>query len=518
MRQNPGPAPRPAGAGVAAGAAALVLCLILAACGSSGTSGAAGTSGGTASAGTPAGAAVPATIPAGFLSHQGRWFTDSAGRVVLLHGVNMVEKTPPYYPRAKGFGPADAAWLSSQGLDLVRLGVLPTGLMPSPGHITSGYLAHLAATVATLGRHHVEVLLDLHQDGFGPAVGSDGFPAWMTITNGAPNNHAGFPTYYLTDQATQQAFQSLWDNAKGPDGVGLQTDVARMFGALARTFAATPNVIGYDAFNEPWPGTTWQPCLSNPQGCPDLVTSELDPLYAKVDRAIRRYDHRHVLLVEPFVLFNYGTATTTVSLPAGDPASGMSFHQYATGPSGAASVLSNAVAWSARTGGALLDTEWGAIQTGPAITAQADQFDAHLVPWTFWSFDGQMVRHLADPPTPANLVASTVDAVVRPYLQLVAGTPTSVTYGAATAGHPFHASWSTTEPGGRTPPAGTATAIQVPKLDYPGGYRAQVTGGRVTSSPCAPVLTVVAQPGAARVSVQLTGATGGTGVTGRAGC
>jgi len=472
--------------------------LVLTACGSSGSASSTTTTTTTATAAAGTGArgatAPPATSPLPVIpvSHVRRWLTDADGRVVMLHGVNMVEKSSPYYPSAFGFGSADAAWLEGNGLDVVRLGVLGTGLMPTPGRITQGYLDHLSATVATLGRHHISVLLDMHQDGFGPSVGSDGFPAWMTLTGTAVNNHAGFPSYYLTDPATQQAFQSLWDNAKGPNGVGLQTDVADMFGALAKKFARTSNVIGYDVFNEPWPGTTWEPCLTDPHGCPSLVTKELDPLYAKVDRAIRRYDHTHIVFVEPFVLFNYGTATTTVARPDGDPETGMAFHQYASNPADAAQVLRNAVAWSTSTGGALLATEWGATTTGPSITAQAAQFDAELLPWIYWSFDVSMVKNIALPPTGSNVVTSTVDAVVRPYPAVIAGTPESISYDATT--HDFTATWSNREPDGRVAPAGTISSLQMPKLDYPNGYTVSVTGAAVTSAPCSTDLRVATKP------------------------
>ena len=38
------------------------------------------------------------------LSHSGRWITDAQGRVVVLHGTNMVYKLAPYYPSAIRFG------------------------------------------------------------------------------------------------------------------------------------------------------------------------------------------------------------------------------------------------------------------------------------------------------------------------------------------------------------------------------------------------------------------------------
>jgi endoglycosylceramidase len=443
--------------------------------------------------------------PIGDIAHSGRWLTDASGRVVLLHGVNVVAKTVPYYPSAAGFDAADAAWLEENGLRVVRLGVMATGLMPTPGKITQGYIADLAATVRTLEAHHIYVLLDMHQDGYGPKVGSDGFPAWMTLTEGKPNTNDRFPTYYYEDPATQQAFQSLWDNAKGPNGVGLQTDVADMFGALAQAFHSTQNVLGYDVFNEPWPGTTWESCGAGPAGCPNLDSSELDPLYAKVDRAIRSVTRSHTVFVEPFVLFNDGNVQTTVALPGGDPDSGLSFHQYATtAPKAthALDVLKNAITWSSKTGGALLNTEWGDTTTSASITTQADQFDQEMLPWIFWSYCCEVVRTLGSPPAGSNLITSTADALVRPYPLVVAGTPTS--YGYEATDRTFTASWSTTEPDGRRAPAGAISTMVVPQRDYPGGYTVNVTGGQVTSKPCATVLAISTEAGTSSARVTVT--------------
>ncbi|WP_218008913.1 hypothetical protein, partial [Nocardia jiangxiensis] len=45
---------------------------------------------------TPSATATP-TNPE--LGHVGRWITDAEGRVITLHGVNLVYKYPPFYPR-----------------------------------------------------------------------------------------------------------------------------------------------------------------------------------------------------------------------------------------------------------------------------------------------------------------------------------------------------------------------------------------------------------------------------------
>ena len=61
--------------------------------------------------------------------------------------------------------------------------------------------------------------------------------------------------------------------------------------------------------NEPWPGTNWSPCFT---GCPDLETQLLAPFYARMTAAVRAVDPRHPVFVEPFVLFNFGGADTSL--------------------------------------------------------------------------------------------------------------------------------------------------------------------------------------------------------------
>ena len=164
------------------------------------------------------------------LSASGRWLTDAAGRVVMLHGFNEVSKSSPFYPAAFGFGDDDAAFLEGLGFNAVRLGVVMEGLIPAPGEIDDGYVEHIAETVDTLARHHLFVLLDFHQDGFAPLFHGNGLPDWMAITDGLPNPpDATFPLYYVLNPAMQRAFEHLWANDPGPDGIGLQDHYVEAF-------------------------------------------------------------------------------------------------------------------------------------------------------------------------------------------------------------------------------------------------------------------------------------------------
>jgi endoglycosylceramidase len=324
----------------------------------------------------------------------------------------------------------------------------------------------------------------------------------MTVTGTAVNDQdASFPLYYEENPAIQQAFQSFWDDATGPDDAGIQEDYVAMIAAVAAQFAGSPYVLGYDLFNEPWPGTTWSACQNDPAGCPTLDQGELAPVYAKAVAAIRAAGDHHLVFGEPFVLFNFGTSTTSIPVPGSDSNAGMSFHVYPLVSTQAPDVVANAVAWSAATGGAILGTEWGASESSALLTSESLAFDSALVPWLFWSFCCELVPSLGEPPGGTNLVTSTASVLVQPYPLAVAGTPQAMTLDPEARTLSF--TWSTTRAGGGPFAAGTVTTFEAPALTYPDGYAATVTNGTVTSAPCAPLLTVVAAPGASSVSLAM---------------
>ncbi|MHB8342239.1 MAG: cellulase family glycosylhydrolase, partial [Mycobacteriales bacterium] len=475
-----------------------------------------------ASAGAP-GAGGRGTGPApGVLGHQGQWITDPAGRVVIEHGLNVVAKLPPYEPAATGFGPSDAQFLASHGFTAVRLGVILAGVEPAPGAFDEGYLRSIEATVKLLGRYGIKSLLDFHQDQYNELFQGEGFPTWMVQDNSLPVTHAGFPGNYFTSAALNRAYDNFWANSPGPGGVGLQTRYAQAWAHVAAAFRGNAAVLGYDLFNEPWPGTDWASCFP-PAGCPVADQQVLAPFEHLVIRAIHAADPTHLAFYEPWLTFDYG-APTYLGAP-GDAKSGFDFHAYCLAALGApetpptrtgcdalveSRVFANALHQSATSGDALLLSEFGATNDASELHEVIGLADADSVPWLEWAYcacgdptgsgSGEaLVYQPGKPPVGANVNSAELAILDEPYPQAVAGTPEGYSY--AAAGDRFTFRYSTARAGGGTFAPGTTTVIYASPLHYPHGYRVELSGARVVSRADAPELVLLADPGAATVSV-----------------
>jgi endoglycosylceramidase len=462
-----------------------------------------------AAATTPSNVAVAA--PEGPVGHAGKWMVDRHGRVVVLHGLNVPSKTLPAYPSALGFGYADAGLLAASGFNAVRLTVERYALEPAPGKFDDGYLAHMADTVGMLAGHGILSLIDFHQDEYGPVFNDNGFPAWMTMTDGLPNmTQVGFPGQYLANPALNRAFDHLWADDVGPSGRRLQADDATMLAHAARYLAGQDGLLGYEILNEPWPGSQYPTCTVAQVGCPVFDRGPYSAYYHRVIPAVRGADPSRLVFYEPVSTFNQGVPTSMV--PPADPRLGFAFHNYplcsavigAASPSAqapctgadaeeTATVISNAEAHAAATGNALLETEFGANTDTALIAGQLGQFDKAMVPWMFWSYthyiDPYAPNGTLEPPTPANINQTMLQTLARPYPQLVAGTPTSWRFDPATKVFAFEYSPHRAD-GHGTFPAGAETSIAVPAIQYPHGYQVRVTGGSVASAPDAPLLRV----------------------------
>jgi endoglycosylceramidase len=499
------------------------------------------------------------TVP---LSHQGRWITDATGRVVILHGVNMVYKVPPYYPAASGFGDDDAAFLERNGFNTVRLGLIYAGVEPNPGAYDDGYLDQIAATEATLAQHGIFSQLDFHQDMYNERFQGEGWPDWAVQDDGLPATpQSGFPANYVLMPALNHAFDHFWANDPGPGGIGLQDRYAAAFRHVAERFRDRQHTVGYDLMNEPWPGTPYASCFS-PAGCPLFDTGTLAPFYQRVTTQIRQVEGQKLVWEEPNSIFNFGADSSLVDTDPG----GFSFHVYCMpGSIGVPEfntlgcdqldqiVFENADKQSRETGQALMVTEFGATDDLATIGRDVRYAEQRMVSWQYWHYcecldpttAGSGVQAIvvdpSQPPTGSNVKQAKLDLLSEPYPQVVAGTPERFSFDEGS--NRFQLAYSTTAPnganltgiaqpqvsgkgggkhkrkhhrhkrkrrrggGGQSQPTVTAgspqTEIFLGAPRYPNVYDVAIAGGGIASAPGAPVLRVAACPGVKEVTLSV---------------
>ncbi len=427
--------------------------------------------------------------------------------MVQIRGVNEVFKSEPYYPAADDFGPDDVAFLAEHGFTTVRLGVDMLGLQPEPEQVSEEYLDGIATSVDDIVEGGLDVVLDFHQDGFSPKYNGNGWPDWLAIDDGLENpEDATFPLYYVQNPAMQRAWESFWDNREGPGGKGLQDLFALGVTAVAERFRDEPGVLGYELVNEPFPGSDWAPCYS-PEGCPEQEQSKLVPFAEKMLGVIRDAGSEQAMWVEPFVTFNFGQGPTSLVGTERDDL--LAVHSYAVDPTGEEGVVDFAVQASERDDKPVLITEFGASVDPAMLTRLTEGFDRGMLPWMFWAYNENI---MSDREGDASLDrVNDLDgfrALVRPYPQALTGVPEGWTFDAETRA--FELTYGTTDPDGEAYPADLESVVFVPELIYDTGYAVEVTGGEVTSDPCAQELTVLTDDDADQVTVTVTPATDAT--------
>jgi endoglycosylceramidase len=439
--------------------------------------------------------------------------------VVIIHGVQEWGVNGPLagplpfghrIPADLGYGEDDAEFLVAHGFNGMRLSL--SYWEHAPGLFDDGYLDGFRDFVRRLADAGVYSLIDMQQAIYGPRfAGGEGFPDWMTLTDGFPVVDAGYPNSYYVNPAMNRAWDNLWANTAASDGIGLQDHFAAGWKHLAERFAGESGVLGYDLINEPWPGTDWMAC-ANPQGCPPGGFDEtlLTPFYERVVEAIRTADREHPIVYEPNLLYDFGADTHVGRLD--DPLAVFGFHIYCLsgaipgfgdpGPCEVGEELSydNAEAHSQRTGDGLLMGEWGGVSNLEGVERMTDSADSHLVSWLYWWY-GRLVPDATKPPEAPNLDLEFLRRLVRPYPQLVAGTPTSIAYNRQTKR--FEARYTTTLPNGQ--PAGSLVSrVFVPTLHYGSSYRLRVNGAVVTAGLGTQSVSLRACPGEKSVSVEVT--------------
>ncbi|MDR2525215.1 MAG: cellulase family glycosylhydrolase [Oscillospiraceae bacterium] len=189
------------------------------------------------------------------ITARGLRFVDAQGRERIFHGLNL--KTSHGCGSLALLDEAFFCRARALGQNCLRLGVHWEMLEPEPGQYNEDALRQIDAVFALAEQYGVYIFLDMHQDlygGFGIGNGG-GAPLWATVADGHKRGKTRIvwsEGYYLS-RAVHRAFTHFWNNDP-VCGRGLQEHFAALWQMLARRYADHPALLGYDLFNEPFPG------------------------------------------------------------------------------------------------------------------------------------------------------------------------------------------------------------------------------------------------------------------------
>ncbi len=228
--------------------------------------------------------------------------TDSRGRVLTLRGWNVEDKTNRGDAALSAVTEKHFRDMRAKGFNFARLLVFWDDLEPQPGRYSQTYLRKIERILDWAEKHDVKVLIDAHQDVFGPAFGHRGIPAWATRTDGlpfTPHPDDWFSEYF--EPAVQRAFTHLYEDED------LRRAQARMWQVLAERLGDHPAVLGYDPINEPMGEIREGEDL--PTAARRIEREQLTPLYNRLADAIREVDRDAWIFVEPTPIVGEGVPT-----------------------------------------------------------------------------------------------------------------------------------------------------------------------------------------------------------------
>ncbi|KAF5401387.1 Glycoside hydrolase subgroup catalytic core [Paragonimus heterotremus] len=389
-------------------------------------------------------------------------FVDSQGMVLLMHGFNAVQKGPPWYPEQM-LNRTQLKMFQSWGINVVRLGVMWTGVMPRKNKVDSNYMKKLELIVDACAEFGIYVLLDMHQDVLSSRFGTyDGLPLWFVEEICEPHSTFTYPwpyseppknwfENYLT-YACADCAERLYQNTSGA-----WHHWSNFWEAVVRHFRHKPNVLGYEMINEPPPSNFYKNPLHALPGYVGRI--QLLPVYDYLVKRIRQLDTRTLIFYEPLTygvflpagFLETGTGFSYVPGWLSDPTeterSVLSYHYYCwllqtVDPRRSMdkfermicdsilmpSVFRNSRASITQTGGGMFLTEFGLC--GPdgnpnsintvECNAVLTMADKHFQSWAYW--DGNFLDETGNP------IPTQVKSFIRTYPKKTKGRPGTLTF------------------------------------------------------------------------------------------
>ena len=231
-----------------------------------------------------ANAGVPADPDHPVRAADGR-FRDSRGGDVLLRGGNVISKRdgePVIDER-------DVEVMRAVGWTTIRLGTGWRWFEPQRGVYDAAYADRFAAIARGLMDRGFRVIVDMHQDVWGPPMGN-GAPEWAIPAECGPATDVNWsePTgTWAADYFSPRtlcAFTNFWRDAE------LQGHLIEAYRMIARRLGKERRFVGIDLLNEPFQALI-PPAV--------FEYGVLFPFYDRAAQAIRAVDHDALVFQEP---------------------------------------------------------------------------------------------------------------------------------------------------------------------------------------------------------------------------
>lgn len=196
------------------------------------------------------------------ISVAGKRLIDDNGRERIFNGINFVykgiEKDEDGVIRYKTDLTEDVLKaLRAKGINIIRLGLTWAGIEPEPGIYNTGYLDGYKEVLKLCDKHGMYVFVDWHQDLFSWFCMSagDGAPEWACLhTKKQKDQLLIWAEGYFFHKDIHKAFDDFWNNREF-EGRGLRDRFCDMLTFTADYLSDCRCIMGYDVFNEPFPGT-----------------------------------------------------------------------------------------------------------------------------------------------------------------------------------------------------------------------------------------------------------------------
>lgn len=196
------------------------------------------------------------------ISVSGKRLVDEFGRERIFNGLNFVYKDvisdDDGVIRYKTDVTEDLlVALKNKGMNIIRLGLTWAGIEPNMGEYNTEYLDGYKKVLKMCDKHEMYVFVDWHQDLFSKycSTPGDGAPKWACIhTKKTKDPLLIWAEGYFFHKDIHQSFDDFWGNTEIA-GKGLRDRFCDMLTFTVDYLKDCKCIIGYDVFNEPFPGT-----------------------------------------------------------------------------------------------------------------------------------------------------------------------------------------------------------------------------------------------------------------------